>query len=56
MASKLVADLAVGDQIPTTRSVTSVTKTATQVIVGFDDGSQQTFDLAGNPAIEVADG
>lgn len=56
MASKQVAALSVGDQIPCVKTVMSVTTSAGQVQVAYDDGTTQTWDTAGDPSVEVLNG
>lgn len=50
---KPAGDLRPGDQIATVRTVTQVVHTTERVDVSFDDGTTQSFDLAGDPAVEV---
>lgn len=58
MATKRVADLAVGDEVMTVRTVKAAweNSSGTSMSIVFDDDSMQTFDLTGDPSIEVADG
>jgi hypothetical protein len=50
---KPAVELRPGDQITTVRTVTQVLHTAKRIEVTYDDGTVQSFDLAGDPAIEV---
>lgn len=50
---KLVAELVPGDEVLSRRRAVSITRSAVQAVVTWDDGSSQTFDLAGDPALEV---
>lgn len=58
MAMKLLSELAVGDQIVTTRTVKVAWKSAdnTKMNVVFDDDSIEVLSLSGEPAVEVLDG
>lgn len=55
---KLLSELAVGDQIVTTRTVKVAWKSAdnTKMNVVFDDDSIEVLSLSGEPAVEVLDG
>lgn len=53
MATKPAVELRPGDQIATVRTVTQVVQTTDRVDVTFDDGMTQSFDLAGDPAVDV---
>lgn len=57
MTTKPIAELDTGDQVVTTKTVKAawtVQKESTRHVV-FDDDTMQTYDLTGDPAIEIAD-
>lgn len=54
--NKPVSDIMPGDQVSVFRTVTEVTRTATQIILTFDDGATASFDIGlpgADPAIAV---
>lgn len=55
-STKLVTDLVPGDQVPVVRTVAKVERSATSMLVTFDDGTTTTYDLAAAPAVTVTNG
>lgn len=51
---KRVAEVVPGDRVVVVRTVVEVRRSPTAATVVYDDGSRETFDLAGNPTVAVA--
>ena len=55
MGTKKVKDIAPGDLwVKAPAKITKVTKTLTQITIETEDGRSESFDLAQDPAIEIA--
>lgn len=48
-----VAELSPGAELVQRRVVVTVVRSAAQAVLTFDDGTTQTFELGGDPAVEV---
>lgn len=50
---KPVQDLEIGDELVQRKRVATLTRGVNQMVVGYDDGTSATFDLAVDPVVDI---